>query len=145
MSPTRRCEPTTIARPCRSTGARVESAITISNQAYLLRSKRFWKNLEGYYFDAGPPLGDLSHRQLRHHAGDQTQWGDIGTITLKTPLGGSLMQHFVVGFDVNFIELTCSRDFNGDIPEDFFNPFNFAPDRRRLFTDITPQYRARHA
>ena len=117
-------------------------AVTVSQQVYRLRSKRFWRNLEGYYFDPGPPaeIYRTDNYGILH---DQTQWGAVGTIALKTPLSGSTSNDLVVGYDYNFIKLTYSHDFNGDIQEDFLDPFNFAPGRYTNSVGITPQYRTR--
>ncbi|OJY71161.1 MAG: TonB-dependent receptor [Sphingobium sp. 66-54] len=130
-------------------------AITISNQVYRLTSHRLWRNLEtycwigadgdcpnGYNGMTGTP-GDIYRADnfgIGHH---QTQWGDQGTITLRTPLGSGIDNALVAGFDVNAIKLRYDHDFNGDYQEDFVNPFAFDPGIYLNSVDITPQYRTR--
>jgi iron complex outermembrane receptor protein len=133
--------------------------VTVSQQVYRLRSKRFWQNLESYCWTGatgycrngyngappdppGPPnmIFRTDNFGILH---DQTQWGAVGTIALKTALSGSTSNDLVVGYDYNFIKLTYSHDFNGDIQEDFLNPFTFAPGRYTNSVGITPQYRTR--
>jgi iron complex outermembrane receptor protein len=137
-------------------------AITVSNQVYRLTSKRMWQNLESYCWTAadgfcpngyngdptdpdaipGPPnqIFRTDNYGIVHN---QTQWGNQGSITLKTPLGGGINNALVVGFDVNSIKLTYSHDFNGDVQADYVDPFAPNPGVYLETVGITPQYRTR--
>jgi iron complex outermembrane receptor protein len=115
--------------------------ITVSNTAYRLTSKRLFKDLESYFYDDDTGLIDRFDNLGIVH--DQTQYGDQGNVRIATPLGGSMRNDLVVGFDVNSIKLTYSNDFGSDSQEDSVNPFNFNPG---LFYDtqgIAPRYRTR--
>ncbi len=118
-------------------------AITVSNQVYRLTSKRMWMNLEGYYNSAPGDPAEIYRTDNYGIKHDQTQWGDQGSITFKTPLSDNISNDLVVGFDVNSIKLTYSHDFNGDVQEDFLDPFNFVPGNYLVTVGITPQYRTR--
>ena len=116
-------------------------ALTISNTAYRLTSWRLFKNLESYFYNPGSGLVDrMDNLGIVH---DQTQIGDQGSVKLRTPLGGSITNDLVVGFDINLIKLTYGHDFGSDPQEDSVDPFNPAPG---LFFDtqgIAPRYRTR--
>lgn len=101
-------------------------AITISNTAYLLTTDRRWRNAESYCWvgpDGDCPSGygggtpgrvyRADYLGIRH---EQRQIGNVGSITIKTPLGGSMHNQLVVGFDYNQIRLTYSHDFPADAP-----------------------------
>ncbi len=101
-------------------------AITVTNTAYRLTSDRRWQNAESYcwigadgdcpnFYGGGTP-GEVyrtDYLGIRH---DQEQIGNQGSVTIKTPLGGSIKNDLVVGFDVNRIKLTYSHDFPPDAP-----------------------------
>jgi iron complex outermembrane receptor protein len=115
-------------------------AITISNAAYRMTSKRLFRNLESYFHDDATGLIDRGDNIGLVH--DQTQYGDQGTVRLSTPVG-TLHNDLVVGFDVNLIKLTYSHDFGSDPQNDSVDPFDFDPG---LFFDtqgIAPRYRTR--
>jgi len=130
------------------------AAITVSNVAYYLTSKRLFRNLEsycaidasgdcpnGYNATSGPP-GTIYRTDNLGIVHDQKQWGDQGTVKLRTPLGG-MTNDLVVGFDVNLVKLVYSHDFGSDVQEDFVAPQGFDPG---LFLDtqgIAPRYRTR--
>jgi iron complex outermembrane receptor protein len=128
-------------------------AITINDTGYRLASKRRWRNLETYCWIAsdgdcpngigyGTP-GNIYRADNIGIVHDQEQWGDQATIKLSTPLGGSIHNDLVAGFDVNLIKLTYSHDFGSDYQENEVNPRNFDPG---LFLDtqgIAPRYRTR--
>lgn len=119
--------------------------LTFSNVAYRLTSDRFWRNLESYAWV--PPVGAGAgtirrgdNYGIRH---DQTQWGDQGSMTLKTPISGVISNALVVGFDANLVKFTHENDFGSDPQNDTVDPFAFDPG---LFLDtqgIAPRYRTR--
>ncbi|MGI4880406.1 MAG: TonB-dependent receptor, partial [Janthinobacterium lividum] len=114
-------------------------AVVVSNAAYRLTSKRLFKDLESYFYDAGTGMIDRADNLGIVH--DQTQYGDQGTAKLSTPLGGTVHNDLVVGFDVNVIDLTYSNDFGSDSQEDSVDPYRFDPG---LFLDtqgIAPRFR----
>jgi len=117
----------------------VSESVTISNIVYRLTSKRMWQNLEEYYYDGGDILRTGNYGIVH----DQTQWGNQGSITLRTPLSDGISNDLVVGFDVNSIKLTYSHDFNGDVQEIVSDPFNFTPGNYLVTVGITPQYRTK--
>ena len=136
------------------------SALTLRNDAYRLTSRRLFKNLEQYcYVAAGglcrnggndgsdafdpAPAGTIyrySNLGIDH---DQTQYGDQGSARLSTPLGGTISNDLVVGFDVNAIRLTYSNDFGSDPQEDVVDPYRFAPGRFFDTQGIAPRYNTR--
>ena len=119
--------------------------LTFSNIAYRLTSDRFWRNLESYAWVAPVGAGAGTIRRsdnygIRH---DQTQWGDQGSMTLKTPISGAIGNALVLGFDANLVKFTHENDFGSDPQNDTVNPFAFDPG---LFLDtqgIAPRYRTR--
>jgi len=129
-------------------------AISVTNTAYRLASKRLFKDLEsycwigasgdcpnGYNGTSGTP-GQIYRTDNLGIVHDQTQIGNQGSVKFSTALG-SIMNDLVVGFDVNQIKLTYSNDFGSDLQEDFVDPSNFDPG---LFFDtqgIAPRFRTR--
>jgi len=119
--------------------------LTFSNIAYRLTSDRFWRNLESYAWMApvGAGVGTIRRSDnygIRH---DQMQWGDQGSMTLKTPISGAIGNALVLGFDANLVKFTHENDFGSDPQNDTVNPFAFDPG---LFLDtqgIAPRYRTR--
>ena len=119
--------------------------LTFSNIAYRLTSDRFWRNLESYAWMAPVGAGAGTIRRsdnygIRH---DQMQWGDQGSMTLKTPISGAIGNALVLGFDANLVKFTHENDFGSDPQNDTVNPFAFDPG---LFLDtqgIAPRYRTR--
>jgi iron complex outermembrane receptor protein len=134
---------------------RPSDVLTISNQVYRLTSKRFWRNLESYCWvaangfcpneyngDASTP-GSIYRTDNIGIVHDQTQWGDVGTATLRLPLANGISNDLVGGFEVNSVRLTYSHDFGSDLQESPVDPFTFDPG---LFFDtqgIAPRYRTR--
>jgi len=130
------------------------TAISISNTAYWLTSKRLFKNLESYCWisangdclnaynaTSGTP-GTIYRTDNLGIFHDQSQVGDQGSVKWSAAFGG-IRNDLVVGFDVNKINLTYSNDFGSDVQEDFVNPRAFDPG---LFFDtqgIAPRYRTR--
>jgi iron complex outermembrane receptor protein len=129
-------------------------AISITNTAYRLTSKRLFKNLEsycwigvsgdcpnGYNGTSGTP-GTIYRTDNLGIVHDQTQIGNQGSLKWSSTFGG-IQNDLVVGFDFNKIKLTYSNDFGSDLQEDFVDPFSFNPG---LFFDtqgIAPRYRTR--
>lgn len=129
--------------------------ITLSNQVYRLTSNRLWRNLETYCWIGASgdcPNGNngmtgtpgqiyrADNYGIGHH---QTQWGNQGSVTIKTPLSDSMDNALVVGFDVNSIRFTYDDDFSGDGMQDFVDPFNFDPGIYLNTVAITPHWRSR--
>jgi iron complex outermembrane receptor protein len=125
-------------------------AITVSNTASRRTSKRKWRNLETYCWIA--PNGDCPNGIGYGTPGkiyradnygiihDQEQLGDQGTVKLSTPIGGTVHNDLVVGFDVNKVKLTYSHQFASDYQEDEVDRYNFNPG---LFLDtvgLKPRY-----
>lgn len=133
-------------------------AISITNSAYRLTSKRLFKNLESYCWigangecpngynsgsdiDPGTP-GQIFRTDNLGIVHDQTQIGDQASVKVSTPIGG-FHNDLVVGFDYNHIKLTYSNDFGSDTQADQVNPSTFNPG---LFLDtqgIAPRFRTR--
>jgi iron complex outermembrane receptor protein len=119
--------------------------LTFSNIAYRLTSDRFWRNLESYAWSppTGAGAGTISRSDnygIRH---DQTQWGDQGSVTLKTPIAGEIGNALVLGFDANLVKFTHENNFGSDPQGNSVDPFVFDPG---LFLDtqgIAPRYRTR--
>jgi iron complex outermembrane receptor protein len=129
--------------------------ISLTNQAYRLTSKRAWRDLESYCwvgadgfcpngYNADPATPGTIFRTDNLGIGhDQTQWGDQGSITLKTPIADGIHNDLVAGFDVNVIKLTYSNDFGSDVQESEVDPHQFDPG---LFLDtqgMAPRFRTR--
>lgn len=117
------------------------NAISITNTAYRLTSKRLFKNLESYKSTSSTP-GTIYRTDNLGIVHDQTQIGNQGSLKWSSDVGG-VQNDLVVGFDVNKIKLTYSNDFGSDVQEDFVDPFSFDPS---LFLDtqgIAPRYKTR--
>ncbi|SEN46878.1 iron complex outermembrane recepter protein [Sphingomonas gellani] len=129
--------------------------LTISNQAYRLTSRRSWLNLESYCWiaaegvclngansDAATP-GRILRTDMTGIVHDQTQWGDQGSVTLRTPIGEGIGNDFVAGFDVNLVKLTYSHNFGSDPQVSEVDPFDFDPGSIVDTQGIAPRYRTR--
>jgi iron complex outermembrane receptor protein len=136
------------------------SAISITNAAYRLTSKRLFKDLESYCwvgaegecpngynsgsdnFDPATPrtIYRTDNLGIVH---DQTQWGDQGSVKLKTPIGDGIGNTLVAGFDVDLIKLTYSNDFGSDLQEDTVDPRHFDPGTFFDTQGIAPRFRTR--
>ncbi len=120
--------------------------LTFSNIAYRLTSDRFWRNLETYdWVAATEAAGTGTIRRsdnygIRH---DQTQWGDQGSMTLKTPIAGAIGNALVLGFDANLVRFTHENDFGSDPQVDTVDPFAFDPGWFLDTQGIAPRYRTR--
>jgi iron complex outermembrane recepter protein len=132
------------------------SSITVRNDLYRLTSYRLFKNLEQYcYVEAGglcrnganegsgfdpAPAGTVYRFGNYGIVHDQVQYGDQATLRLATPINEHVSNDFLIGFDVNKVDLTYSHDFGSDFQEDVVDPFDFSPG---LFFDtqgVAPRY-----
>ncbi|EIZ79872.1 tonB-dependent siderophore receptor family protein [Novosphingobium sp. Rr 2-17] len=111
--------------------------LTIMNTAYRIGSKRSWYDLEYYcYVQAS---GSCSNGYVTGTPGkiarsgnygirqDIEQYGNQGSATLTTPLGGSMTNALVVGFDVNSIDVKYANNFDYSDQADEVDPYNFDP------------------
>jgi iron complex outermembrane recepter protein len=129
--------------------------LSVSNIAYRLSTHRRWTDLEsycwigadgfcpnGYNGDPGTP-GRIYRTDNLGIGQAQTQWGDQGSVTLRTPIADGITNTLVGGFDVNTIKLVYSNDFGSDVQQSEVDPFRFDPG---LFLDtqgLAPRYRTR--
>lgn len=130
-------------------------ALTFSNQAYRLTSKRSWLNLESYCWIAadgfcpnganGDPAtpGRIYRTDMTGIVHDQTQWGDQASMTLNTPIADGISNDVVLGFDVNLIKLTYSHNFGADPQISPVDPYDFDPGLIVDTQGIAPRYRTR--
>ena len=130
-------------------------AVSANNQAYRLTSKRSWLNLESYCWIAADgfcPNGydadaDMAGRIFRTDmtgiVHDQTQWGDQGSVTLRTPIADGVGNDFVAGFDVNLVSLTYAHNFGSAPQRSLVDPFDFDPGLIVDTQGIAPRYRTR--
>jgi iron complex outermembrane receptor protein len=130
-------------------------ALTISNQAYRLTSRRFWLNLESYCWIAANGLcangndvaagapGGILRADMTGIVHDQTQWGDQGSVTLRTMIADGIGNDLVAGFDVNRIALTYSHNFGSAPQISVVDPFDFDPGLIVDTQGIAPRYRTR--
>lgn len=133
----------------------VSDALTFSNSAYRLTTRRHWRNLESYCWvgaDGFCPSGANAtaatpgtiYRTDNLGIGhDQTQWGDTGSLTLRTPVASGIANALVLGFDANTIRFVHSNDFGSTVQESTVDPWTVDPG---LFLDtqgIAPRYRTR--
>ncbi|MES2420322.1 MAG: TonB-dependent receptor [Pseudomonadota bacterium] len=133
------------------------TVLTVSNQAYRLTSKRSWLNLESYCWvatDGACPNGNgggaatpgsIYRTDMTGIVHDQTQWGDQGSVTVRTPIADGLSNDFVVGFDVNLIKLTYSHNFGAEPQVSQVDPYDFDPGAIVDTQGIAPRYRTRTA
>lgn len=77
-------------------------AVTVRNVAYYLTSDRDYLNAENYRFSSTTDLVTRSdYLNIIHR---QDQYGDRGDISIRTPIGESMQNALLVGFDVNRIK-----------------------------------------
>ena len=131
------------------------TALTVSNQAYRLTSKRSWLNLESYCWvatdgacpngngDGAATPGSIYRTDMTGIVHDQAQWGDQGSVTVRTPIADGLSNDLVVGFDVNLIKLTYSHNFGAAPQVSQVDPYDFDPGVIVDTQGIAPRYRTR--
>lgn len=131
------------------------AALTVSNQAYRLTSKRSWLNLESYCWvatdgacpngngDGAATPGRIYRTDMTGIVHDQTQWGDQGSVTVRTPIADGVFNDLVVGFDVNLVKLTYSHNFGAAPQVSEVDPFDFDPGVIVDTQGIAPRYRTR--
>lgn len=139
---------------------KASEALSFTNVAYRLTSKRLFKDLESYCWVAsdgfcpngynGDPQtpGNIFRTDNFGIFHDNTQIGDTGSFKFSSDFGGGMKNDLVGGFDINRIKLTYSNDFDSDIQENSVNPFNFNPGLYGpgpgLFQqDIAPRFKTR--
>ena len=98
--------------------------VTLRNVAYYLKSDRDYLNTENYRFS--PTTGLVTRSDYLNIIHRQDQYGDRGDITIRTPLGGTMHNSLLVGFDVNRIKFRHINNspYGGSSVVD---PFDFAP------------------
>ena len=132
------------------------NSITIRNDLYRLTSYRLFRNLEQYcYVEATgycrnganegsgfdpAPAGSVYRFGNYGIVHDQTQYGDQANLRLTTPINENIGNDFLVGFDVNKVDLTYSHDFGSDFQEDVVDPFDFSPGQFFDTQGIAPRY-----
>ncbi len=115
----------------------ISDAVSFTNTAYRLSSKRRWYNLENYCWigatgecpsgnGSGTPglIRRLDNLGIVH---DNEQLGDQANLTIRSQLGSGLANDLVLGFDVNAIKLTYSNNFAFADQSDEVDPFRFDP------------------
>lgn len=114
--------------------------VSLTNATYRLTSKRKWRNLESYAWDADTGLIDRGGKTGIVH--DQEQIGNQASVKISKPLAG-LANDLVIGFDVNRVKLTYSHDFASDPQEDAVDPYMFDPGTYLVAQGLAPRYRTR--
>ena len=109
-----------------SVGWQVAPDITISNQAYYLKTDRHWRNVEEYFVDtAAQQVERFSYIEIFHH---QRQVGDHFDVKFNQAVAGR-DNTFVVGLDFNQIRFThvSNTPFEGASTVDLrgFDPGTF--------------------
>ena len=127
--------------------------LAVQNSIYRIASKRQWFDVELYCWIAANrdcPNGDgggTPGRILRNSnlgiIHDVEQFGDQGTVTVKSAFSSGRSNDFVIGFDVNYIDLTYANNFAFANQADEVDPFNFAPGRMENKADTLPRYLTR--
>ncbi|EZP74206.1 TonB-dependent siderophore receptor [Sphingomonas paucimobilis] len=107
-----------------STEWQASDTVTLRNAAYYLQSNRDYLNAENYRFS--PATGLVTRGDYLNIIHRQDQYGDRGDITIRTPLGGSVENSLLVGFDVNRIKFRHINNspYGGSSVVD---PFDFDP------------------
>jgi iron complex outermembrane recepter protein len=127
--------------------------LSLQNSIYRIASDRKWADVELYCWiaaDGDCPNGEtsgtpgkiarFSNLGIRH---DVEQFGDQGTVTLKSAFGSGMSNDFVVGFDVNHIDLRYSHNFAFANQADEVDPYSFPPGLMENKADTLPRYLTR--
>lgn len=98
--------------------------IALRNVAYYLKSDRDYLNAESYRYS--PVTGLVTRSDYLNIIHRQDQIGNRGDVTIRTPLGGSVHNSLLVGFDVNRIKFRHINNspYGGSSVVD---PFDFEP------------------
>lgn len=117
----------------------VTDALTLRNTAYHLTSKRHWRDVESYAWNAATRrIQRSSYIEIYH---DQEQIGDRFDATWRTDVMG-LPNQMVAGFDVNRIDFKHINNspYSGSSSVDPFNP---SPGQFINTAGTTPRYTSR--
>ncbi|RYZ67783.1 MAG: TonB-dependent receptor [Proteobacteria bacterium] len=128
-------------------------SVSLQNSIYRIASKREWFDMELYCWIAsngdcpnggssGTP-GRIARNSNLGIIHDVEQFGDQGTATFRSVFANDLKNDFVIGFDVNYIDLTYSNNFAFANQADEVDPFDFAPGRLQNKADTLPRYLTR--
>ncbi|MBB3347251.1 TonB-dependent siderophore receptor [Sphingomonas sp. BK069] len=122
---------------------KVSDAVTLTNAAYRLASKRSWYDLESYAWApaAGRPNGVIERSDNLGIVQDIAQYGDQASVKLSAPLGGGLANDLVLGAEVNRVNLRYSNNFAVADQADAVDPFDFAPGTLEDRAATLPRYR----
>ncbi|MFZ2997006.1 TonB-dependent receptor [Sphingobium sp.] len=128
-------------------------AVTVQNTSYRLGTKRTWYSLDLYCYietdgNCGNGLGSGTPGKVYRadNVGiihDSQQFGNQGSVSVKTPLGNAMSNDFVLGFDVNYIKHDYSHNFDFSTYVDEVDPFNFDPGYLENRDQTLPRYRTR--
>lgn len=118
-------------------------AVTLTNAAYRLASKRSWYDLESYAWApaAGRPNGVIERSDNLGIVQDIAQYGDQASVKVSAPLGGGLANDLVLGAEVNRVNLRYSNNFAVADQADAIDPFDFAPGTLEDRAATLPRYR----
>lgn len=127
--------------------------VTLVNTAYRIGSRRKWYDMELYCWigasgecpnggGSGTP-GQIFRNSNLGIVQNNEQYGDQGTVTIKTPIGATMANDMVVGFDVNHIKLRYLNNFQAADQVDEVDPFSFDPGLLENRADTLPRYRTR--
>ncbi|WP_243693882.1 TonB-dependent siderophore receptor [Sphingomonas sp. BK235] len=121
----------------------VSDAVTLTNAAYRLASKRSWYDLESYAWTpaAGRPNGVIERSDNLGIVQGMTQYGDQASVKLSAPLGGDFANDLVLGAEVNRVNLRYSNNFAVADQADAIDPFDFAPGTLEDRAATLPRYR----
>ncbi|MBW6527737.1 TonB-dependent siderophore receptor [Sphingomonas sp. RHCKR7] len=121
----------------------VSDAVTLTNAAYRLASKRSWYDLESYAWAPadGRPNGVIERSDNLGIVQDIAQYGDQASVKLSTPLRGGLANDLVLGAEVNRVNLRYSNNFAVADQADTVDPFTFAPGMLEDRAATLPRYR----
>ncbi len=137
----------------------LSDTVRLTNAAYRLSNKRIWNTLDSFCwigpdddgdgigecrngFGSGTP-GTVSRSSNVGIIHDTVQYGDQGSVTLTSPLGASMRNDLVVGFDVNRVNLDYSHNFDFALQADTVDPFDFQPGLLENMAETLPRYLTR--
>jgi iron complex outermembrane receptor protein len=131
----------------------INDSVSIRNFLYRIASKRQWFNLELYCWvgadgecpngGGGGTPGAIFRNSNLGIIQDNEQYGDQATVTIRSSLANGRSNDLVIGFDVNYIDLTYSNNFAFAEQADEVDPFSFAPGLLENAADTLPRYLTR--